>query len=339
MPIDCSLSLTLFGPVALHRVAPRGTPLRVALSAQSRNLLAFLALSRGSCRSRSDLAQSLWDEAGGPARAGSVNTALWRLRAAIEQPPFDTGDVICAQRGGQISLRPDAPMQIDVEDYLRHVLPVLALPLERVTPDDAERLRQGTAMYSAELLQGLQDDWALRERERLRRHQLNALDRLMQWHALKGDAVGGIRHALAILEIDALREDVHRSLMRLYLRAGQRALALRQYEHCRAALKRELSIVPMPETRDLYQRIADGAIGALNTAMPPTMDRAMAPAEPVPAALLPPRPPVPIAPAVGLIAPLSPPAVSDLLDKAHRHLAAADRQVLLARAAAGKTRR
>lgn len=309
MPTDCSLSLTLFGPVSLHRTDDHASPLRVALSAQSRNLLAFLALSRGSCRSRSDLAQSLWDDGGVPARAGSVSTALWRLRAAIERPPFDAGDVICAQRGGQISLRPDAPMHIDAEDYLRHVLPVLALPLERVTPPDAERLRQGVAMYRAELLEGLHEDWALRERERLRRHQLNALDRLMQWHALTGDAAGGIRHALAILEIDAMREDVHRSLMRLYLRAGQRGLALRQYEHCRAALKRELSIVPMPETQQLYQQIADGAIGGVH---PPPM---------------PPAPPPPIT-----VTPR--PELCDLLDSAHRHLAAADVQVMRAQSVA-----
>ena len=42
----------------------------------------------------------------------------------------------------------------------------------------------------------------------------------------------------------------------------QRAQALRQFEHCRELLRRELAIQPMRETLAVYQRIADNAIGA-----------------------------------------------------------------------------
>ncbi len=303
MSCESSLNLSLFGPVSLHRVEPMAAPQPIALCGQSRNLLAYLALSRGNRRSRAELAQALWDDAGEPARPGSVNTALYRLRQAIEQPPFACGALISTRRDGQVALRADAPLRIDVEDYLGHVLPVLALPVESMSETDAQRLRQGVALYSAELLEGLHDDWALRERERLRRHQLNALGRLMQWCARHGDAVGGIRHAQAILEIDALREDVHRDLMRLYLLAGQRALALRQYECCRAALKRELSIVPMPETQQLYQQIVGGAI-ARHGGVPDMADAAL------------------------LLS--APPALAELLASARRHLALADAQLLRA---------
>jgi hypothetical protein len=42
---------------------------------------------------------------------------------------------------------------------------------------------------------------------------------------------------------------------------GQRALALRQFERCRSALRRELAIHPMQETLQLHQQIADAAVG------------------------------------------------------------------------------
>jgi hypothetical protein len=83
----------------------------------------------------------------------------------------------------------------------------------------------------------------------------------MQMCAIARDNTSAIRYAQAILDHDALREDVHRELMRLFLHSGQRALALRQFELCRAALKRELAIQPMPETLALYAGIARDAVG------------------------------------------------------------------------------
>ena len=59
-----------------------------------------------------------------------------------------------------------------------------------------------------------------------------------------------------------LREDVHRELMQLFVLNGQRAHALRQFEHCRELLRRELAIHPMRETMALYQKIANSAIGS-----------------------------------------------------------------------------
>ncbi len=260
---DCWLNLSLFGTATLARSCPTklSQPLKpLPLCAQSRNLLAYLALARGQARTRSQLSRALRGDGAEPARAGSISSALWRLRQTLESPPFAPGELLSAQRDGLIGLRADAPLRVDVDSYLQHVLPVLALPLADVDAAAEAGLRQGVALYTGELLPGAHDDWVLREREKLRQIQLNALGRLVQLSVRAGDASAGVRHAQAILDIDDLREDVHRDLMRLYLLAGQRALALRQYESCRQVLRRELSIVPMPETQALYQQIAAGAI-------------------------------------------------------------------------------
>ena len=60
-----------------------------------------------------------------------------------------------------------------------------------------------------------------------------------------------LRCGQQILTLDPLREDVHRELIRLHLRRGHRALALHQYEQCRAVLDDELGVEPMEETRAL----------------------------------------------------------------------------------------
>ena len=93
-------------------------------------------------------------------------------------------------------------------------------------------------LYKSDILVDITDDWALREREKHRRSYLNVLWRLMQLAVIRRDYGEGIRHAQAILDSDALREDVHRELMQLFVLNGQRAHALRQFEHCRDLLRR-----------------------------------------------------------------------------------------------------
>lgn len=254
------LNVSLFGALAVQLHA-QGAPSRtIALTGRTRSLFALLALSRCAVHTRNELADILWSRSGDIATAGTFNTALWRLRQAVECPPLPAGAVIVCDRNGQIGLCSERWVHTDVDAYCALVTPALAKPFELLTEADIERLRQGAGLYAGDVLEGFVDDWALRERERRRRQQLNALGRLVQWSVLHDDPLAGIRHAQAILDLDALREDVHRELMRLHMQVGQRAMALRQFERCREALKRELAIVPMRETLHLYQQIADGAL-------------------------------------------------------------------------------
>src|SRR5262249_39875127 len=52
-----------------------------------------------------------------------------------------------------------------------------------------------------------------------------------------------------------LQEPVHRAVMSLYAELGRRQAALRQYQLCMDALKRELNTQPEAETARLYQQI------------------------------------------------------------------------------------
>jgi adenylate cyclase len=72
-------------------------------------------------------------------------------------------------------------------------------------------------------------------------------------------AKGRHEDALAIgrrlIELDDLREDTHRLLIRCYLSAGRRSEALRQYGLCRDILNREIGVEPAPETKALAEEI------------------------------------------------------------------------------------
>lgn len=253
------LRISLFGSMALAAGVDEGAG--VAVKGRSASLLAYLALGQGRSFSRSELIESLWPEPGASGSTGSFNTALWRLRRLLETPPLAHGALVTSDRRGAIGLCPHSDVWVDVAEFDRLVAPRVGMAVERLTECDIDALESGVRLYKADLLVELSDDWALRARERYRRNFLNALYRLMQIAVIRRRYLDGIAHAQRILDQDPLREDVHRDLMQLFVASGQRALALKQFEHCRGLLRRELAIQPMRETQALYQRIADSAIG------------------------------------------------------------------------------
>ncbi|XZG68929.1 AfsR/SARP family transcriptional regulator [Chitinibacteraceae bacterium HSL-7] len=262
-----ALQLSLFGSMTLLAGSQALT-----LGGRVGSLLAFLALERGRFFSRTELCSALSGDRSEPMNTGALNTALWRLRKAVEPHPEAQGRVIGRDRRGGIGLLHGTDLTLDVEEFERLVQPALTRPIDTLTEAEVGALRRGVTLYKADILSGFDDDWALREREKLRRSYLNAHGRLMRIDTLTGEYASAIRHAQAILDCDELREDVHRELMLLYVHDGQRAQALRQFEYCRALLRRELAIQPMPETLALYQRIADSAITPSHPVITPTTE-------------------------------------------------------------------
>lgn len=261
------LSLTLFGSLSAslrysNEIIPLTFAPRVA------ELLAFLALGRGRFYLRSEIADSVWNATESDVTLGCVNTALWRLRHAIEQPPAKPGDFVAINRQGAIGLNGPGPVCSDVSRFEELTRASSSTPLDQVTEVHRAELCAAIELHRASALADFQSDWALRERERLRNGYLNALGRLMHLSALKHDYDSAIHYARLVLEADSLREDVHRELMRYLVLDGQRASALRQFEICRAALKRELAIHPMKETMAVYHQIAGSAIAVLHPVSP-----------------------------------------------------------------------
>jgi DNA-binding SARP family transcriptional activator len=256
------LHVQLFGQLSIEHYEGGVRLAAVRLHRRAAGLLAFLALAQGRFFTRHELIETLWTDQAELPGVGTFNTTLWRLRRALQPPPLGRQDVVVHSDGrGSVGVPSDAALQLDVAEFARLVQPALAKPLEALEAADIAGLRRGVALYRDDMLVGFTDDWALRQRELHRRHFLNAMARLLHLAVLRQDLEGAITYAQGILDRDPLREDIHRELMRLFLLTGQRALALRQYEHCRDALRKELAIQPMRETVDVYQQIAEVAIG------------------------------------------------------------------------------
>src|SRR5262249_26866810 len=112
-------------------------------------------------------------------------------------------------------------------------------------------LYRGSLLDGHGVRDGAFEDWLLIERTRLHDLAVDVFDRFAVTQ--RGDAA--IAAAQRLLQLDPAREETHRLLMRLYAAAGQRAQALRQYEHCRDILQRDLQAKPDTETERLHRQL------------------------------------------------------------------------------------
>ena len=250
-----ALRIQLFGTVQVSHDG-RAQDARMIHAVQS--LLAWLLLHRRKTHARETLAGLFWGEQTETRARSCLSTALWRLRQVLEP-----GGI---QRGTYLITRPDAVGFNCASDYWldvaafedgvgRHLPP--SAPADRAL--DWSGAEDAVACYTGDLLEGFYDDWALRERERLRVLYLDCLGTLLRGYSDSGALEPALRCGRQILVLDPLREDVHREVIRLHVRNGHRALALRQYECCRAALKEELGVEPMAETRALCADLLSAA--------------------------------------------------------------------------------
>ena len=233
------LSIRLFG--GFHAELASGPPLGIRRK-KAQALLAYLALHPGRAPSRDSLGALLWSGTTDEHARHNLRQTLFALRQAVARDPF-------VVEGERVGLKESA-VEVDVADFERGVA--------RGTCD---ALREATGLYRGELLDGLRideapfDDWLASERQRLRELGLNALEKLLAMDLAAGSLERAVETGLRLLALDPLRESAHRALMELYARQGRRTAALRQYQRCAEALRRELGVEPEAATTRRFQEI------------------------------------------------------------------------------------
>ena len=244
------LRISLFGGVHIEQ---DGGPAQVKLSHTILGLLAYLLLFRQKTHSREVLASLFWGEFPQEKARNCLNTAIWRLRRNLEAEGV-SGTYLISTPMGDLGFNTRSNYWLDVDQFEGQVGSILSVPVGSVSEQVIQTLEDASKLYTGDLLEGYYSDWALRERERLRCCYLDSLYYLVRYYSQNGSLAKALNYGQAILNIDPLREDVHRHMMRLYLRNDQRTLAVRQYHHCRQVLDIELGIPPMPETQALFQQ-------------------------------------------------------------------------------------
>lgn len=211
-------------------------------------ILAYLASPAGPSHPREALAAMFWADRGEEQARGSLRQALSVLRATLGSEAIEIERDMVRLVPGRVA--------IDAER-------LATLAANRVAASDEEIAH----LCASEFLAGLSlpgeavAEWLAFERARLGRLAQAVLRATAKERAREGRHAEAVGLAERLLSRDPLREKSHRLLMRLHARAGERSLALAQYQRCREILSKELGVEPSPETAALADEIGR-AIGA-----------------------------------------------------------------------------
>ena len=247
----CAIEVTLLGQFG---VRADGIELDTLGGRRAHDLFAFLLVHRGRPMLREVVADQLWRDCKNDPRK-QLRQALWQLqhglRAATNTHMIDvTADTIAVLR--------DVSIDADVA-RLEHAQRVAhGREGAAIGHTAAVVLEEAVHAYSGDFMPSSYQDWCIVERERYRAIYLALLDKLMGYAESTSNYEDGLHYGELVLAHDVASERTHRRMMWLRHLSGDRTGALRQYDTCVRALRRELAIDPSPTTTDLASAIRNG---------------------------------------------------------------------------------
>jgi len=217
-------------------------------------LLAYLAIERGG-HQRAALSSLLWPDYEQSKAYKNLRQTIWEIQQAAGEGWLD----VTRQ---EIGLNDSADIYLDISEFDS------LLEKSRSESDISLRtalLTDSAKIYRHHFLTGFSlkdaqpfNDWAFAESEELRFKLAEVLTTVSNDYCSLGQAEQAIYHARRLISLDPLNEASHRTLMEVYLQAGQHNAALKQYQTLEQTLRKELNLDPQPKTRELYKKIRKG---------------------------------------------------------------------------------
>ncbi|MGZ9098176.1 MAG: AfsR/SARP family transcriptional regulator [Brevundimonas sp.] len=266
-----TLRVQLFGHLKV--AAGSGAAVRFP-TRKSRALLAYVALKRERRANRLAVVGDLWPESDEERAHRALNTELWRLKTALRDSGADPAVYLDTDHE-TVGFKAGAAIWCDVRVFDDATRSLAVLSERDGVPDRRflVALAEAVALYNGDLLEGIYDDWCLVHRESYRARLVAALEHLVQARMEAREWDEAIAFGQRLIAIDPLLEHVHRALMRCHYIKGNRPAALKQFAACATALRRDLRVEPMDETRQVYETMI-----ALPGRAPPVTGVRVAPA-------------------------------------------------------------
>ncbi|MFC7305456.1 BTAD domain-containing putative transcriptional regulator [Streptomyces monticola] len=242
------ITVSLLGPVT---AATGGGGLAICGERQ-RRLLASLALSLGEVVPVERLVKDIWGDEPPRTASGQLQTAMWRLRRALEPADADRTAFVTYPAGYQLDR---SACTSDVAEFRTKAAEAKELHREGLREPAVERWEEALALWRGPALADVSGS-ALRARAtRLEEERLAALEQRISLEVELG------RHARVIGELSDLvaqhpfRESLHAELMLALYQAGRQAEALAAFRRVRALLDQELGISPGARLVELERAI------------------------------------------------------------------------------------
>jgi DNA-binding NarL/FixJ family response regulator len=212
--------------------------------------LTLIVMERRRPVARTEIAQSLWDEAYPDDWMSQVDRALERLASKLNQlRPLLALDVT----NGRAVLKSEEAIWVDTENALE----ALDQALAAMRNGDLERALALTTVAVVigrrPFLPGVESSWVQRQRDKHKNLLVRGLELLASGLIETGSADEAVRAAEEALTEEPLHEPSLRLLMRALEIEGNRAEAIKAYEEYRIELARQFGTAPSPQTQALAQ--------------------------------------------------------------------------------------
>lgn len=213
---------------------------------KARELFLILLTRRGSLQQKETLMELLWPDATEQAANRDFRVALHALSDATDpQRPKNALSRAVERRSAGYELLRDG-VEVDADEFER----LIGLGNRA---EDPALWQRALDLYRGDYLEDHPyADWAVAERERLRRLYVETAERLARAAFERGDEETALAVAHGILQRDRCWEEAWRILMRIHARQQRPFMAARAYEECFEVLRDELGVEPSPETEALY---------------------------------------------------------------------------------------
>jgi LuxR family transcriptional regulator, maltose regulon positive regulatory protein len=224
-----------------------------------KGLMKYLSGCPSHSATRDELVELFWGDLEPEAGYANLSRALHLLRRVLDPGLADRRMGCIVATGGLVRLSPDRIDFIDVDRYMAHVDAALRAERQGDGPLAEREHEAAEVLYCGDFLQDdPYEEWTIPRRDQMRSLHLVQLEKVAKARMEAGDHEYAIAHLKRVVAEDPAREDAHQLLMQCLSRAGRRSDALAQYSTCRRALKEELGVSPMEETRSLYDRLCAG---------------------------------------------------------------------------------
>ena len=200
--------------------------------------------------------ETFWPNSNTLSARNCLNVTLHHLRTFLEKYIGDQELIIYENEC--YFLNPELEIQTDMSEFNYHYCLAQSHERNGETQASLDEYQLAAQQYQGELLEDFPyESWLELDRESLKENYLVILNKLSHYYSCNGHPEIAIDLGEKILKIDGCREDVHRRLMKCYVRINQRDKAARQYYRCIKNLKDELDVAPSRQTTALFEKIKE----------------------------------------------------------------------------------
>ena len=249
------LRIRCFGAFEIYRdgvfVAPREWKRRKSLL-----LLKMLVLRANRPVVQDVLIEQLWPGIDPAIGTNRLYVLIHALRKMIEPPSCDGDPVVILTDGDSYLFSSDSFCWLDLQEFQDAIDLGTGARRRGDTQEATVAFQHASTLYRGDIFEDEPfAEWCWLDREYLRENYLTVMRNLASLHIDGGKPEEAIACYREVLRADPLREEVHRKLLDVLRLLNRNAEALREHDLFRQRLADELSVPPLPETRELVEKI------------------------------------------------------------------------------------